>query len=97
MKPGEPYPKGHFLPIGLAIGIPIGVPIGLALGNIALFPAMGVPIGLALGVAMETKYNKNPREFTETEKARQRRMSWIGVAVGTVFLIAGVLVYISVK
>ena len=93
----EQYTKGHFTGIGMAIGILIGMPMGLALGNIALGPAIGVPIGLGIGAVLEKRYNKYPRELTRQEKARQKRASWIGIAVGTAFLIAGVLVYLSVK
>ena len=97
MTDEKQYPKGHFLGIGLAIGIPIGMPIGLALGNIALGPAIGLPIGLGLGVAMEKKYNKNPRELTEKEKIKKRRMSWIGILLGLVLFIGVVLSYSLMK
>jgi hypothetical protein len=43
------------------------------------------------------KYNKHPRELTEKEKVRQKRLTWIGIAFGTAFFIAGVGVYLSVK
>ena len=56
-----------------------------------------MPIGLGLGVAMEKKYNKNPRELTEKEKTKQKRMSWIGILVGLVLFIGIVLVYLLLK
>ncbi len=93
MKSEKRYAKGHFIGIGLAIGIPMGIPIGVALGNIALGPAMGLPIGLGLGVIMEKKYNKNPRDLTEKEKMKQKRLSWIGVLIGLVLFIGIVLTY----
>ncbi len=97
MKNENEYPKGHFLGMGLAIGIPIGMPIGLALGNIAFGPAIGLPIGLGLGAAMEKKYNKNPIELTEKEKTRKKRMSLIGILVGSIVFVGIVLVYFLVR
>jgi len=97
MDDQEQHTKGHYIAIGMVLGIPIGIPIGLALGNIAFGPAIGLPIGLALGAAMEKKYNTNPRELTAPERLRQRRMLWLGIAVGIVTFAAGVLVYWSVK
>ncbi len=91
------YPKGHFIGMGLAIGIPIGVPVGLALGNIALGPAIGLPIGLGLGAAMEKKYNKNPIELTEKERTRKKRMSLIGILVGSIVFVGIVLAYFLMK
>ena len=97
MENEKQYPKGHFIGMGLAIGIPIGVPIGLALGNIALGPAVGLPIGLGVGVALEKKYNKNPIELTEEEKSKRKRMSLIGVLVGSIVFIGIVLAYFLMK
>ena len=93
MEDEKQYPKGHFVGIGLAIGIPIGMPIGLALGNIALGPALGLPIGLGLGAVLEKIYNKNPRELTEKEKIKRKRITLIGIFVGLLLFIGGVLVY----
>ena len=96
-KEGEEkrYHKGHFIGIGLAIGLPIGIPIGMAIGNIALGPAMGLPIGLALGILMENRLNRNPIEPSDEEKARQRRFTWIGIAIGVLLLISIIVLLIA--
>ena len=89
------YHKGHFIGIGIAIGLPLGIPFGIAIDSIALGPAMGLPLGLAIGLAMESRLNKNPIEPTDEEKARQRRLSWIGVAIGVLLLISVIVLFIA--
>jgi hypothetical protein len=97
MTTEKQYPKGHFIGIGLAIGIPIGIPIGLALGNIALGPVIGLPIGFGLGVALEKKYNNNPRELSEIEIQRKKTLSWMGLIVGLILFISVLSTYIFIK
>ena len=97
MQKEKQHPKGFFVEMGLAIGIPIGIPIGLALGNIAYGPIIGLILGLGFGAAMEKKLNKNPRELTEYEKTKKKRMALFGIIAGAVFFVGGLLVYFIIK
>jgi len=92
---GKRYNKGHFIGIGIAIGLPLGVPIGVAIGNIALGPAMGLPFGLIIGLLMEKKLNPNPIEISDEEKARQKKLSWIGIVIGILLLISVIALFLA--
>ena len=93
MTDEKQYTRGHFIGIGIAIGLPMGIPLGLAVRNIALGPLIGVIIGLMAGFVMEKMYNKNPIELTKEEKARRKKMSLIGIAMGIVVFVVAVAFY----
>jgi hypothetical protein len=100
MEKQKKYPEGHFMGIGIAIGIAIFSGVGIAISNatdnpglIGLGPALGVAIGVAIGSAMEEKAKKEGkiRPLTKQEKARQRKIGFIGLAIAAIALILVIL------
>ena len=96
------YPEGHFLGIWMCIGIVIfsliGVPLSIFtdnLGFIGIGPAIGVSIGLSVGQSIENKYKQQGkiRPLTESEKKRKKNAVIVGIALLTLGVLIGILLY----
>ena len=96
------YPEGHFLGMWMGIGIAIfsglGIPLSIATDNpgfIGIGPAIGVAFGLAIGQSIENKYKQQSRirPLTESEKKRKKNAVIAGIALLTLGVLIGIILY----
>jgi phosphate/sulfate permease len=84
---------GLGMSLGFFLGIPLGFIMGVAIEDVSfgiiISPAIGCAIGCALGSILEAKHKENIRPLTESERKRKK----LAVAIGLVFLIAGVITF----
>ncbi len=89
----ERYPKGQYTGIGFAAGVPLGAAMGLVMGNIAIGTAIGAALAIPIGIALERKYNPNPRPLTVEERRIRKRNLAIAFGVLMITFIAGIVTF----
>ena len=99
--PDEKYPEGQLVAQWIGIGIALFAGVGVVLatatdtpGLIGIGPAIGVAVGAAIGSSLERRYRREGRirPLTDAERARQKRVRWVGVAL----LVAGLAVLVTI-
>ena len=93
MRQKQKYPEGYYISLGIAIGLPLGLPLAIATDNYGLM-AIGIAIGVAIGAAFEEKAKKEGRirPLTKQEKKQRKLMTWAGIAL----LLLGVLAFLLI-
>ncbi len=82
------YPSGYWMTIGVCAGLALGLLLGIVVNTVTGGLLVGIGVGLVLGKWLDSRYDKNTRQYTAEEKQmRLRRASW-GLIVMVLLILA---------